>query len=415
MTVAATLFLALFATSGGDGPLESRAIARNSTAEVLVEKSVLLGIEFDRTRKNTPRASDEDTRALSQAGVGAWLEGQLQVPDESIENAPAALRRYLDERREALAEIVTALERQPPEWGRVEPNPDGTLPFPELLPSIRLQKVLLAAALLALRDGSEDEAGRLLEASWSLGRPAADSPMLLGQMVSIAGWRWQAGLLRKMQEPSLQWMDRLGSSDSWRGMLDGIAGESALFAERSDASASDPFSELSRKAPKATADVLRRLSPCEAARLEEKEAFRLVEREMMLTSQGSGAEIREIYRDIWIPQILSAVRRSAWLSMDRELTLTILQLKLDRRGDPEEKWPSKLANPVSAVCPDATYEYWSDGSGMEIRLIVEIPASNAPFTLPLAFRVADQSSATAATPPPAALTPTPTPHTLPPQ
>lgn len=413
MTVAATLFLALFATSGGDGPLDSRSIARNSTAEVLVEKSVLLGIEFDRTRKDSPGASNEDTRALSQAGVGAWLEGQLQIPDESIAHAPEALRRYLDERREALAEIVTALERQPPEWGKVDPNPDGTLPFPELLPSIRLQKVLLAAALVALRDGSEEEAGRLLEASWSLGRPAATSPLMIGQMVTIAASRWQAGFLRKMKEPSLSWMDRLGSSESWRGMLDGIAGEAALASERADPAASDPFSELSRKAPKATAEALRRLSPCETARLEEKAAFRLVEREMMLTSQASGAEIREIYRDMWIPTVLGALRRAAWLAVEQELTLTILQLKLEKNGDPAGKWPSKLANPVSAVCPDATYEYRSDESGMEIRLTVEMPAANGPFVLPLVFRMVERDAA-AASPAPV-LTPTPTPHTLPPQ
>lgn len=389
MRSASALLLAIASVAAVAGPLASQSIARNATAEVLVEKAVVLGIDFAPAGDDVPRAVEEDVQAHSNAGAGAWLHSQLEVPDDSIAAPPEALTRYLTQRREVLGVIVAALEVEPPEWRRSEPSTEGTLPFPEVLPSIRLQKVLLAAALVEIREGREQEAERLLEASWSLQRPAADSPMMIFQIGSIAAARWQAGVLRKMTEPPLAWMDRLARGEIWRGMLEGIAGEASWFEKNAAAmSLGDPFVELSRKAPGATATALKKLSPCEAARLDDAGAFGLVEREMMLSSASGGAEIREFYRDMWTPNVLSAVRRAARTALDQELTLTVMQVRLEKRGDSAGKWPPKLNNPVSVVCPDATYEYRASGSEMEIRLEAEMPSPDSHFVLPFSYRSA---------------------------
>ena len=209
--------LALAAGAVGDHPIE-----RNAAAEVLVERGGELGIPFERAAR---AATSEASVAFSEAGTIAWLESQLGIPDESIGEPPKALKQYLEESKAALEAIVSALEREAPDWGRDEVDKNGTVNTPALTPSIRLQSVLLAAALVETRAGREIEAERLLEASWSLARPAAEAPLLITQLIAVRSGGWQAGVLRKMRSAPLAWIDRFSSDRSWSDMLDAYASD----------------------------------------------------------------------------------------------------------------------------------------------------------------------------------------------
>ncbi len=409
MAVPAVVLLALLAHAPSDGPLDSRSIAGNGTASVLVDLAPSLGIAFRAPTRGfeEPGAPSVDQRARYAANPGGWLDAQIQVPDESIGVPPEALRDYLQTRREAIWTIIGALERQPPEW--VEPKDRAVFPFPYILPSVLLQKVLLAVALVEERDGNRIGAGRALEASWALDRPLAERTLLMHQMVSTGAQMWQAGALRKMAEPPLAWLGRLGNNDPWKRILRSVVSESERHDDSGSLPGSDPFAELNRKAPAAIAEGLARLSPCEAAALDDDEVWRFADRDVPTSSAPHAAEIRRMYKEMFLPNTLGVIRRVARLSVDRELTLQILQLRLERSGYPGGRWPERMANPISTICPAASYAYRSDAEGMEIRFqgfVVDPPSGSV---LPLAFgsRYPRKESEGTPTPTPSVLTPTP--------
>ena len=392
--------LALAARAIGDHPT-----GRNAAAEVLEERGGELGIPFERKAR---AATSQDSVAFSEAGAGAWLESQLGIPDESIGEPPEALKRYLDERREALEAVVSALERQAPDWGKDELDRDGTVNTPALTPSIRLQRVLLAAALIEARAGRDIEAERLLEASWSLARPAAEAPLLITQLIAIASGRWQAVVLRKLRSSPLPWIDRFSSDRSWSDMLDAYASDMESKESQSLLPSSDPWEEVARKAPVAIAAGLKKLGPCEGASLDDEGIWRLAERELFPSSDPVVVQTRDFYREIAIPNMANAIRRAARLAVDRELTLEILRLRLAKEQDAEERWPARMENVVSTACPSAEYVYRASAGGMEIRFEGAAPAPTGQVLLPLSFRSVEAQKATASpTPTPPPLTPTP--------
>ncbi len=397
---------ALLALSLADGPLESRSIAANHTASVLVERAIVLGIDFDSGNGKAVRPAVADVQALGQAAIGAWLEAQLEVPDDTIGEAPGELRSYLEARRDAISAITGALEREPPEWKESGPEVRSTA---DLLPALRLQKVLLANALVAARDGDSVQAERLLEASWSLGQPNAKSVLLIRRLIEIASGRWQVGVLRKLQEPSPVWISRLSEDRVWTEILGSFVWEmtpkktDALKTPRHevDLQPSEGGDELRRKAPEAIAAGLRKLGPCEGSNLDDEGYWKLVERELKLTSDPQIAEIRENFRDLILINMKDAFRRAGRFAVDQELTLAILRLRQAREEDPDGRWPERMENIISTVCPSFAYAYRSDSQGMEIRFDGTIADPSAPFLLPLSFR---------SSPPPPTPTPTPSPQ-----
>src|SRR5215470_13034293 len=85
-----------------------------TTAAVVVKRSLLLGIDFASRDPLRSRASKVDLRALAKASPGSWLDAQIVVPDDSIDEPRKALREYLESRREPIWTIVAALEKSPP-------------------------------------------------------------------------------------------------------------------------------------------------------------------------------------------------------------------------------------------------------------------------------------------------------------
>ncbi|MET0620326.1 MAG: hypothetical protein ABW056_08595 [Thermoanaerobaculia bacterium] len=392
--------LALAAGAVGEHPIE-----RNAAAEVLVERGGELGIPFERAAR---AATSEASVAYSEAGTRAWLESQLAIADESIGEPPKALTQYLDESKAALEAIVSALERQAPDWGRDEVDKNGTVNTPALTPSIRLQSVLLAAALVETRAGREIEAERLLEASWSLARPAAEAPLLITQIMTIHSGVWQAGVLRKMRSSPLPWMDRFSRDRSWSDMLEAYASETKSQGSEGSRQLSEAWEEVERKAPAAIAAGLKKLGPCAGASLDDEGIWKLAERDLFPSSDPVVLQARDVFREM-IPLVSGFVRRAAQLAVDRELTLEILRLRLAKEQDAEGRWPARMENVVSTTCPSADYFYRADARGMEIRFEGEAPAPAALFLLPLSFRSVEAPKAkVSAMPTPPLLTPTPT-------
>jgi len=391
------LAAALFALALGVGPRASLSIARNATAEVVVAKAIVLGIDFQPNDASSARPAAEDVAAFQRAHTWLWLKSQLEVPDDTVAEPPADLRTYLDDRREAIEAIVSALEKEPPVWS--EPEKSDQAHADLIMASIRLQPILLSAALVAVRRADAPAAERMLEGSWSFARtqrwPLADNAA-----------RLQAGALRKLPTSPPAWIDRL-SGDRWSAALDACAGEMADGRFKGLETSDPAWKELFEKAPSALFDGLRKLGPCEAVALDEAGLWKLVERELPASSNDQTSAIRRNYREVFLPTFADAVRRGAQVAVDEELTLEILRLRLEKDQDPRGRWPAELANPVSVICPSAGYVYRADRNGMSIRFEGAPDGSGTGFQLPLEFRSAYPAKRPESTPAGPALTPTP--------
>jgi len=379
---------------------------RNAVADKVAEGALALGIDFDESNPNAPRPDPAEIQAQSAAAPGAWFLAQIQTPDDRIAEPSAELRDWLESHSRPLAAIVAILERDAPEW---KPTGDELAQKPSLpfLAIIRLEKVLLAVALSAERRGDWAEVGSALEASWSLGKTVSERRTMLDQLISAAIGKFQAGALRKVSDPPLQWLGRLEGNGGWKGMLDAIAGEFHFAGDSGLSDSSDLWVEISRKLPRSLADSLGKRSPCEASLLTEEQVTQIVERDFSMATSEEARGIWKAGLSIVLPNTLNAAQRAARLSVDRELTLKILELRLERAASPEKRWPDRLSLEVSSVCPEATYAYRRDGPTMEIRFEGSVDAPSSGPVLPLKFSSGPASIGPGPTPTPIQASPPP--------
>ncbi|HEY2798209.1 MAG TPA: hypothetical protein VGK26_10000 [Thermoanaerobaculia bacterium] len=388
---------------------------QNSTADEVQRLGATFGADFIRPAGEPP-APSAAARDFGASGVSRWLSDEVERSEESIGDVPPSVREYLDARSIALWDLVAVLEKGSPEWGDDEADASARMrPF---LPTVRLEKVLLAAALRAQREGEPIDAGRLLEASWALGRPVSQRTTLIDKLLTIGIEKLQLGVLRRIPQPPIGWMSRLGEDRTWGGMLDAFDRETVRSVGDTTL---DAFARARHRLFGAVVDRLRKLSACEASRQSDEEIWRDVSAVIEMDShpgvRASGeppageptpdpdgpepaGEQRLYFKRDELPFITSALRRAARSAVDRELTLRILELRMDRAASRDGTWPTRLVNPTSSVCPEASYAYSSNAGGMEIRFEGSVADPDATLVLPLTFRTGKAKAKKTPTPNP---------------
>ena len=354
----------------------------DAVAELLTERCLALGIDLNPDNPKASHPSADDVRALSRAGASSWLDAQISSAEDSIAEPPATLRDFLRDHHGALWSVIGVLEKQNPE----PLVKAGSTAMPRLLPFVRLEKLLLAAALAEARNGNTFEAERALEASWSLGRSFASGHYLLSQLLGNAVERWQAGVLRKLPAAPFSWINRLSSDSPWTRMLDGMAEEGTLTDPTLGSPSMDPSRALRARAFAALADGLRKVSPCELPDLSEEDIWRPAADVYRLETSEEARGRAAAHKEMLMPSFLSGMRRAGRLVVDRELTLKVLELRFERAASREGDWPAEFENLGSSVCPGALYAYRSDGESMEIRFEGQVSTPDAGVVLPLVFR-----------------------------
>jgi hypothetical protein len=360
---------------------------KNAAAEDL--ESLVLALGFDHPRSDDSSAehpSKEDVEAYQGAGFGSWLEGQLRSADDSISSVPASIQSFLEKRQPTVWRVTALLERDIPAWdsdSRADPRD-----LSGLLLAIPMTRILLAAALVEERAGRHARAGDLLEASWSLSRSSSGVPELTSQLIAVTLLKLQIGTLRKMSDPPIQWLDRMSGDEPWRRMLDAVE-VSPLLSVRGGDAPLDRIRSAEARAWRAVTDRLREISPCEVSKLSSEEIWRPASEEIERSiAGGSPRESSIATPDIAIPNITGAIRRAGRLLVDRELTARVLELRQAKAASREGRWPEKLFDVDSRMCPGAAYEYQTRGAAMAIRFkgAIDDPAAPA-LDLPLAFEV----------------------------
>jgi hypothetical protein len=361
---------------------------RNAAADAVVEKSLPLGIDFRQGPEGAKAAapSAAATQALSRAGVGAWVDAQVQDESGEIPEPPAALREYLEHNRDAIWSVVAALERDEPDWGPAM-GAGGQLRIPSL-PVLRLERVLVALALVEGRDGRPIEAGRALDAAWTLGRSVSSPPNLMTQVIGIGAERMQTGALRKLDAPPPQWLGRLSSDGPWPRMPEAMLAEEKIHPRYSDEPLSQESRELFAKAVRAVSDELRKRSPCDKALASSEAIWKPASAALAETNEPKRS-LRDYYDQNMSELIASVVQRAARYEVEREMTVKILQLRLEKNASPDGRWPEKLSDPTSSVCPEASYSYERGPELVTLRFVGSVEAPQGGVLLPLTFRASN--------------------------
>jgi len=361
---------------------------KNSAAEEVERLSIALGIDWA-PRSKGRHPSEEDSARYNAAGFNTWLDAQVTTPDESIAAAPPQMIAFLEERQAALWQLTRRLERDTPSW-----NYDSrtfSSPRADLLPTLKVQRLLLSAALCEERSARHVEAGRLLEAAWSLQQFLGGRPDLPSQMFAIAMEKSLVGALRKISEPSSGWLHRVSSARPWKALIDSYANEPLVVraggADEGDTVLFDPLVRGWRS----IAEKLRRRGPCRAARLSADEFWKPIDDELRRAAKrgkGDRSMVSKASESISSVTYFQTLRRGARLAVDRELTARILALRQTRAADPEGRWPVRLLGARSRVCPEALYEYQTRDEQMMVRFKGDVTAPDPPaLVLSLSFEV----------------------------
>src|SRR5262249_20737117 len=208
-------------------------------------------------------------------------------------------QEFLANHQTSLWQLVGRLERDVPDWGYE--LRDKSPNHPELSLTVRVNRVLVAASLVEERAGHHPEAERLLEASWSLARAFSELPDPLSQTILIAVVKAQAGALRKMNEPSFTWIERMSSVRLWQGAIDSYENKPLVMRLGSELPSDDPIFLAEVRGYRALADKLRALSPCRASKLSDDEIWQPIDEELRrMPSDGENEpwDIADVFKEI---------------------------------------------------------------------------------------------------------------------
>ena len=399
------------APPGRDSISRTPQTPSNAAADELTRRAARLGLDLDPKNSTAEHPAGADRGALASIGERAWMDAQLTSGDDSIAPEPQALRSFLESRSVSLWQVVEVLEAGTPKW-----PPRGSSEFSgRFIALLRLDRLLLSAAMAEERAGRPSEARRLLEASWSIFRSLAGDPDAVSAILATAVMKMQVGVLRKMREAPIEWLDRLSRDDPWRRSLEAFENEPRALAALDPSLAIDArsgsFSNVNVRAHQAAAQALRRVTPCGLASLSDADIVRpMVEEYRKWNDPGvdSGTTAR-LFSEMTLPELRKALVRSGRLAVDAELTLRILELRFARSASRDNQWPATLEDAASRVCPDAVYRYRSDGPSMEIAFQGSPPEAEYGLRLPLSFSTRSDRRPTPRPSPPAMTTPTPSP------
>jgi hypothetical protein len=371
-------------TAESPNPRVTRA-GKNATAEELESLALALGIDFHRSVEDSTsgRASKEDFDAYQRAAFADWLNTQLAIADDSIEPPPAGIREFLEKRQAMVMRVVRLLGREVPAWDfDVRDKPQGR---PELFGAIRLGRLLVSIALVEERAGDHHLAGDLLEASWSLSRSFAGQTDTSAQIIALALEKLHTGALRKLAEPPFPWIGRLSGDEPRRAVIDAF--ETLPRSGSQESALPDESRLVLANAWHAMTDPLRKLSPCELAKLSDEDILTPGKEEIERWIQSGGDENLRTLFNVGMPNSIASIRRADRLLVDREMTKKILELRQDRAASREKRWPGKLGDAQSQICPGVSYEYQSRGPVMSLRFSGSIDEPATGLSLPLFFEV----------------------------
>jgi hypothetical protein len=315
----------------------------NSVALDLEGLSAELGIDLAPPLPSRRHPSRVTRQRIQRVAAGAFATCQVESAGETIDEPPDLLRQFLAANAQTLERIVERLSSgEPPRW-ELDVRRGGRAPEPNRMGQLALQRLLAAKALVDAREGRFEEASRVLEASWSLNQSLMGRPELASYIVAVGVARLQAGAWRKIVYAPETWLDRLRFEGLRAALIAAFRDASVFFLVGEKRSAHRPpeiaafLNEMKR-----VGAALERQDPCGFSRQEARRVW------------------KPLRADITAPNLISTSRRLFRLLIEAELTVKLMEVRNARR---DGRWPEKLPDTESHVCPGSAWSYRVAGDG----------------------------------------------------
>jgi hypothetical protein len=349
----------------------------------------------------TARAQESALSALSQ-----YLNHELGEASEKIGAPDPKVAQFLAENDATIESIrAVTLGRREVAW-ELDVSLGHEAPMPNFLGHLKIQKVLGALALTQSRARDFDAALQTAEAMWRLCESLASRPELLSQLIGLAEARFLVGLLRKIDAPAFEWVDRFRRHVLYDAFL-------VAFQNDPWPSATDPELEATvggiTRIYRRFVDSLSTDSACDWT-------LERLKRDWEVAASGENG-VEGMLAGIASENLIEMLMRWQRFRLDSELTALVLEARGEKAASREGEWPARLPNLESGVCPGQSFSYRRVGGVVLDFSGHPPPTEPKSLVLPLTFRGEPPPTPTptpspTATRPPAVLTPTPTPHRL---
>lgn len=349
----------------------------NQAALRLVDLARSVGISLARPEgRPRPWVESPAERDLNRA-VAEYVDAELTRTGGEVGPPPATVREFFAARGRELDEIVRFLATsERPSW-RVDVSLGPEAPVPNVLPQLRLQRLLVAEALNRAHLGRDIQGTeRVFDASWALNASLRDRPDVISQLVAISIARLQVGLARRVPVDPERWRARLSDHDYRASLLRAMEVES-IAALRDLPAGSSPSERTSRADfldVKRTFLAALRDSPVSDGPLE----IPARKADVKSRSLSAGGVMGML-----APTLAGSVRRADRLIVDTELTVKVLEARMLRAR--LGRWPAEIPNIEASRVTGERWTYRVDRDGrMAIFFSRELRwESHAGMMLPL--------------------------------
>lgn len=339
-----------------------------------------LGIDLapkdDRRDHPNPEAA-KAYLALAPA-IRQYVEGQLQEASESVEPPGEAVQKFLAEHAATLDAIVTvAAGRRRISWD-TDVAAGFYAPTPNVLGQVRLQLALAARALDEARSQNPTAALQTIQGMWTLVQSLATRPEMVSQILVQSASRMVAGLLRKVDGPATEWVERLRGRGGFESFLAALQNDAWHLA--GDPEVLEAIQGMTRVQRRFVGNLAAR-DPCGWTRRDLDQSWKAA-------ASGEPAEVESMVT-MGSENSLDSLNRWHRQLLDAELTALVLEARGEKAASREAAWPARLENLESSVCPGSFWGYQRSSSG-EVTVVFEgrAPAVDRGLILPLTFRSA---------------------------
>ncbi|HEY2798949.1 MAG TPA: hypothetical protein VGK26_13750, partial [Thermoanaerobaculia bacterium] len=330
----------------------------------------------------------------------AYVDRELTSPEDRIGATPADLARFFAEHETEVDRIAGRLEGRGEAIWDMDVREGRDSPFPNLFGHVQLMGLLGARLLLLERRGEHDAVLQGLEGMWKLAESLASRPEIISHVILLQETRCVVGILRKVDAPALEWVERMRGRGFFEACLAACQNEGwHRGRDRPEQAAA-----ISRVALRFTDGLLEK-GPCVWSR--DELAHRLE-----VAASAEEPEYEAIAADA-LGSFVDVLSRWYRLLLDEELTALVLEARGERAASRDRTWPAQLPRLDSEVCSEERWSYKRAANGSAaLSYEGHAPDSDARgLVLPLSFRALPPPTPTP-TPTRPTLTPTATAHTL---
>ncbi len=337
-----------------------------------------------------------------------YVDRELTSPEDRIGAPGAVLARFFAEHETEIERIAGRLERRGEAVWDMDVREGRDAPLPNLRGRSELMRLLGARALLLERRGEHDAALQGLEGMWKLEEGLASRPEIISHVILLNETRSVVGILRKVDAPALEWVERLRGRGFFEACLAACQNES-WHRGRDRPEQAAAISRVARR----FADGLLEEGPCVWSRDE-------LDHRLEVAASAEEPEYEAIAADA-LGSFVGVLSRWYRLLLDEELTALVLEARGERAASRERIWPAQLQRLDSEVCSGERWSYKRAANGSAaLSYEGHAPDSDAQgLVLPLSFRGLPPPTPTpistptpTSTPGRLALTPTPAAHAL---